>query len=172
MGRRLLEVKPGDKYGRWTIIEDLGMRKIGTQNVRFLRCVCDCGAERKIRLSELRRKKSQSCGCYHLDVLTKHGDTANKLKPRLYVLWASMRARCNDPHRPNYKYYGGRGITVCNEWDNYVSFRDWALNNGYKIGLTIDRVDNDRGYSPENCRFVDQKTQCQNRRKYYQKSGQ
>ncbi|MDL2301830.1 hypothetical protein LJC58_05685, partial [Lachnospiraceae bacterium OttesenSCG-928-D06] len=82
---------------------------------------------------------------------------------RLYHIWCNMKARCNNPNHTYYANYGGRGITVCDEWNDFLSFRDWALDNGYSDTLTIDRIETDNGYSPENCRWVTMKIQENNR---------
>ena len=85
-------------------------------------------------------------------------------KERLYRIWKRMRQRCNDPNSSDYSHYGGRGICVCDEWQNdYIAFRKWAISNGYTEQLSLDRIDVDANYCPENCRFVDMKTQCNNR---------
>lgn len=84
----------------------------------------------------------------------------------LYVCWKAMIYRCDNPSHPAYKHYGGRGIKVCPEWkDNFLIFLDWAVKNGYRRGLTLDRTDNSQGYSPANCKWVDWKSQARNRRK-------
>lgn len=110
-------------------------------------------------------KKAKSCGCYK-DYLIgvankKHGGFGT----RLYDIWINMKRRCLNNQNQAYKNYGGRGIIVCQEWlDNFVSFKKWALNNGYKNNLTIDRVNNDKGYFPDNCRFVSKGENCRNQR--------
>ena len=90
----------------------------------------------------------------------KHG----KEPARLYRIWENMRNRCNNKNNHDYSYYGKRGISVCDEWADFCIFRDWSLSHGYADNLTIDRVDNDAGYSPENCRWVTKKTQQRNKR--------
>jgi len=109
-----------------------------------------------------------SCGCFWYETVpsinheknVRHGET----KTRLHRIWSNLRFRCNNPSCYRYKDYGGRGIKVCQEWSDYETFRDWALNNGYSDELTIDRIDVNGNYEPSNCRWVDSKTQSNNMR--------
>lgn len=118
-------------------------------------CQCKCGKIISVPGGQLRSSHTVSCGCRKV----KHG-FANK--ERLYQTWSNMRRRCNNPNNNRWEQYGGRGITICAEWDDYAAFRSWALSHGYNDALSIDRIDVDGNYCPANCRWVDSKTQANN----------
>lgn len=131
-------------------------------------CLCDCGKEKVLRTGDLTTGHYQSCGCLNRERLlqshTKHGLG----KTRIYHIYLGMMDRCYDEKNcSSYKYYGGRGITVCDEWhggEGAKRFKEWAIKNGYKDGLTLDRIDCNGNYTPDNCRWVTYKTQNNNKR--------
>ena len=127
--------------------------------------MCDCGRETIVAQSSLRSGVTQSCGCLMRELSSKRATKHGGRKTRLYRIWDNMKSRCSNPTKGNYKEYGGRGIKVCEEWlHDFAAFRDWALANGYDDALTIDRIDNDKGYSPDNCRWITQAEQNRNQR--------
>lgn len=164
----------GQRFGRLT-----AESRVGSQNGCALwLCRCDCGKSVKVQTRRLRSGNTKSCGCIHREGLSArnrqskvHGGCANGKEERLYGVWHAMIQRCYDKQRKDYPNYGGRGVSVCTEWRiSYAVFRDWALANGYDpqapyMTCTLDRVDVNKGYCPENCRWVDMKTQANNRRK-------
>lgn len=150
----------GHKFGYWTVLRrDTEFKGSYSKWI----CQCECGSVRSVSRSSLISGRSSSCGCHSFDNRKGMNATHGMSKTRLYHEWTSMRRRCShaEPRTKNAHYLN---ISVCDEWNNsFVAFRDWAMSNGYSDSLTIDRIDNSKGYCPENCRWITIAEQQSNR---------
>lgn len=149
----------GQRFGRLVVLEYLGRERGQT----WWLCQCDCGKIIKTASTRLKNGQTKSCGCYNIEMSRLKNSTHNQSKTRLYRIYRSMIGRCKYKYEV-FKHYSGKGIEVCPEWlESYEKFAEWSMQNGYSDKLTIDRKNNDKGYSPENCRWVDTHTQACNR---------
>lgn len=154
----------GQVFGRLCVI-----KKYDTQNgkQRWL-CKCSCGNTAIVTTGNLRYGTTKSCGCLRSEttkqMFKKHGHANTAHRSPLYSVWASMKSRCHNPNEVGFKNYGGRGIDISPEWDSFEAFLTWALRSGYQYGLEIDRINNEKGYSPDNCRWVTRSENQRNKR--------
>ena len=166
--------KIDDKYNRLTIVK-MGHIMYGVKTPKKQKaciCRCECGNYvGPIRLVSLLNGDSMSCGCYQRELHSKqmkernfkHGSAQRGKQEHLYILWGAMKDRATNHNRWDAKHYADKGITLYEDWNDYEIFKEWALNNGYSEGMSIDRIDNSKGYCPENCHWIPLKNQNKNK---------
>lgn len=159
----------GQKFGKLTVIGIAQKHPYKTKE-KVWKCQCECGNTAFVRGYSLRSGITRSCGCLSIETITQrsygndYGKTHGLAASRIYKNYYAMRARCYNPKNQNYSRYGGKGIKICDEWLNsFEAFYQWAINNGYADNKTIDRINPDGDYTPENCRFADASIQGFNR---------
>lgn len=153
----------GKRFGRLVVLKRADNSKKG---LTYWLCKCDCGNTKVIRGTHLVAGKIKSCGCISIEKVKQRQITHNLSKTRLYHIYRGIKSRCYNPKNECYRIYGGRGITMCEEWkNNFLSFYNWAINNGHREDLSIDRINNDGNYEPNNCRWATPKEQSNNTRR-------
>lgn len=150
----------GKKFGRLTVIKRVENTK--NNKTQWL-CKCDCGNYIKVQSYLLTHNYTKSCGCIAIEKLKKRSITHGLSKSKIYAVYCTIKARCNNPNNNVYQYYGAKGVKLCSEWLNFENFYNWAINNGYKEGLSIDRINVNGDYEPSNCRWATKEEQSNNR---------
>lgn len=158
----------GQAFGRLSVLGFAGRRKAPGKTRIYWLCLCECGNKCSVEASKLKSGHTQSCGCYQseraAEAKTTHGGASRKGRHRLYRLWRGMLERCSYAKHSGWKYYGGRGIRVCDRWKNFVLFLE-DMGESFREGLTVDRKDGNGNYEPSNCVWATRKEQAMNKRR-------
>lgn len=152
-----------EKYGRLTI-RGYFVKRLYNKNRTHAYCVCECGTEKEVLLSDLKSGNTKSCGCLSRDIVIKRNTKHGLRYHPAYHTYNAMMARCYNEKDDGYHHYGGRGIKVCEEWHDIHKFTTWCESNGFEKKLQLDRKDNNKGYSPDNCHFVTPQINLRNTR--------
>lgn len=161
------EIPKNTRFERLVTTGEVEVRGEGSKKFAYFECRCDCGNVIWTRGTNLRYGTTKSCGCYKRDAINKSIQKHFSSKTKLYNTWLAMKRRCYNSNSESYYLYGERGIKVCEEWlgeNGFINFKIWALSNGYQENLTIDRIDVNGNYEPNNCRWVDMNVQNRNKR--------
>lgn len=152
----------GKSFGKLTVIQRGKTVKRSKGTIVYWLCVCECGNRAEVVGGDLKSGRTLSCGCYQRRRSKEFHTSHGLCHTRLHEIWTGMKTRCANPKNSHYRHYGGRGITVCKEWQSFEPFYEWAMANGYSDDLTIDRINNDGNYEPNNCRWATTKQQMNN----------
>lgn len=148
-----------DKYNKLTVLRTWKKKRKTNGYREIAECLCDCGKHTSVHLENLKSGHTTSCGCAKIKAITKHGYSGHPA----YHIWEAIVDRCYNPNNSGYKWYGGKGIKMCDQWRNDPGlFVEWALSHGYKKGLSIERADNSRNYEPDNCSWIPYNQQQKN----------
>lgn len=157
-----------EKYNRLTIISEPFLKRCGKRRYSYIKCLCDCGNILEIMYKSVKANKTKSCGCLRKEITSqiciKRNTKHNLRYHPIYSLWLNIKHRCYNQKNEFYYCYGGKGIKLDKEWkNNFQTFYNWCIQNGWKEGLTIERKENNRNYCPENCTFITMNMQANNK---------